>query len=654
MLVATYVVVLWAPGLLLGRLAGLRSWTLAAAAPLLTYAVAGIAGPALSAAGVGWSPAVFAGTVAVLAALVAAVTVPLRGAATAAPRPVWMPAAARWVAAGAAAVAAFGAAVVHAGIGRLAAVPQDWDAAFHANGIRWIADTGDASLTGMGRVNWYETGVEVFYPNAYHLVAAVVYRISGADVPSVLNAQSMLLPAMSVLGVVALVHRYRGGPVLAVAAAAASVAVGAFYDMLERGPLFPFVTGVVLLPLAVVLLADLLDAHAGAPRRVAAAVFAVGLAGLVCLNPAMLFSAVLLALPAVLQRWLGWPRVVPRELLLVLGAGLLAALLVLPQMLGSLHTASGEAFDWPADFTAGEATLRLLGLAFTGPAQWALAVAAAVGLVRLATLHGLRWVAVAAALVGVLYVLAASSDANWVTLLTRPWWNDRYRLAGLFVLPMALLAGHGIAELHRVLARAAGTGRGRPALAAATTVVLVLTSTQLLDARDAADRMRRSVRDGPVVSQSEADALRMLARIVPPGERVLNDRYDGSVWMYALAGVRPVAGYYSDADVGPDAQLLAERFRDYPHDPAVQAAVARLGVSTVIVTSGFVRSWYGRSPGLQDLAGLPWLQPVLVTDEAAVYRIRPCAGTDGCLPGAVDDAVGGAVGGEPAVALGSG
>ena len=46
--VALYVVVLWLPGLLFGRLAGLRGWTLAAAAPLLTYAVAGLAGPAFA------------------------------------------------------------------------------------------------------------------------------------------------------------------------------------------------------------------------------------------------------------------------------------------------------------------------------------------------------------------------------------------------------------------------------------------------------------------------------------------------------------------------------------------------------------------------------------------------------------------------------
>ncbi len=47
--------------------------------------------------------------------------------------------------------------------------------------------------------------------------------------------------------------------------------------------------------------------------------------------------------------------------------------------------------------------------------------------------------------------------------------------------------------------------------------------------------------------------MQAVAKIVPPGERVLNDRGDGSAWMYALTGVKPVAGHYDSYRVGPDA-----------------------------------------------------------------------------------------------------
>ena len=58
--IVLYAVALLLPGGLLGALAGLRGWTLPAAAPLLTYAIAGLAGPLCAAMGIGWSAATFA------------------------------------------------------------------------------------------------------------------------------------------------------------------------------------------------------------------------------------------------------------------------------------------------------------------------------------------------------------------------------------------------------------------------------------------------------------------------------------------------------------------------------------------------------------------------------------------------------------------
>ena len=117
-------------------------------------------------------------------------------------------------------------------------MPQDWDAVFHANGIRWIADTGDSSLFGMGPVNWFENDVQIFYPNAYHLLGALVLRVTGTDIPTVLNAHTVLLPGMGALVIVALVRRC-GGRGAAAAAAGCAVAVTPFYDMLWRGRCCP-------------------------------------------------------------------------------------------------------------------------------------------------------------------------------------------------------------------------------------------------------------------------------------------------------------------------------------------------------------------------------------------------------------------------------
>jgi len=637
--VALSVLILWVPGLALGGLAGLRGWTLAAGAPLLTYAVAGLFGPLFAAMGIAWTPTSAGLLLVVLCAVAVLVRWTIRqrfGPADRSVPPVWR----LWVHAGVAAalagVVVFGATVVWSGLGQLTAIPQDWDAAFHANGVRWIADTGDSSLVGMAKVNWYSGDVEVFYPNAYHLIAAVIFRLTGADVPSVLNAHTVLLPGLGALVIVALVHRFGGRAVLAVAAAGCSVAITSFYDMLWRGPLLPFVTGAVLMPLAAVLLVDVLDAT-GRRQVGRGLLFGLGLLGMIALNPATLFTAAVFVLPAMVQRWAGRPRLLLREPLVVLAAGAVAAALALPQVLGSLGSASGEpVYDWPAELTQSEAFGELLALAHDGlHPQWWLVLVAAVGIARLRRLGALRWIFASGFAFGTMFVLSASSDEPWVNTITRPWWNDQWRLIGLCVVPIAVLAGHGLAELQRhaasgITALAEKVGGGPPALAqnAARVVgtVLVLTlfvtaSEDLYVGRNVA-RMHLSAPDGPVVSSLEVDAMRVLATLVPPDQRVMNDRGDGSVWMYAIAGVHPVAGFYNFSGIGEDALMLNTRFNRYPVDRSVRAAVARLNISYVMLGRGFVRTDWRRAPGLLGLEDAPWLQAVYRNKDAVIYRIK--------------------------------
>src|SRR5436190_1088082 len=57
-LVVVYALTLFLPGALVGLTARLRGWCLAATAPLLTYALAGLLGPWTTALGVRWSAGV--------------------------------------------------------------------------------------------------------------------------------------------------------------------------------------------------------------------------------------------------------------------------------------------------------------------------------------------------------------------------------------------------------------------------------------------------------------------------------------------------------------------------------------------------------------------------------------------------------------------
>jgi hypothetical protein len=650
--IAAYAATLLLPGALLGVLAGLRSWTLVATAPLLTYAVAGLGGPLCTAMGFRWSAASFAIATILAAVVAAALRLLLRRRwPTPAPRqtgPDWSTIAHAGVAVAVLVALGIGIAAVLGGIRSLSAIPQDWDAVFHASGIRYIAETGDGSVFGMAKTNWFEGNAHFYYPNAYHLVAAAVYQMSGAAIPTVLNAHTVLIPGMVALTLVAMVHRFGGRAVLAAATALAAVAMTGVYDLLWRGPLLPFAAGVALTPLAAVLVRDLLDAQGPRAALGPAAAFVGGLAGYMCLHPAILFGAVVFVLPMLAQRWWGRWRQAVRELGVLVAAGVLAAAVCAMEVAGALSTGGNtEKLDRVLETNVAGAVGQLVMFGHgIDTVQLRLAAVMAFGLLGAARLGGLRWVIGTAVLFGGLFVLTAAYNDPVARVISSIWWDDSWRLVGLAALPMAVVVGNGVAEVQRLLARAIGraggwmgagksgaplsrVGRSSVAgwqIGAVTAAVVILAftlGTRTLYLRRDQLRMTQNSGDGPAVSQLEIQGMEAIAKIVPPGARVLNDRGDGSAWMYPLTGVKPVAGHYDDLRLGPDATLLAAKFNQYLRDPEVRSAVAALGIHYVQLDQGFLRSWASRQPGLTDLVGQPWLRVVYRNPDVVLYAIEP-------------------------------
>jgi hypothetical protein len=625
--VCVAIVVIAVPGLLTGLAAGLRGWALAGLAPLLSYAIGGLTGPWTAAVGWSFTPLTYAVSTVVFAAIAYGVRKLTVRRWAPEPEP------GLWARRGHIAVGAcllFGAAVgfyaTLRGLGHIGALPQGFDAVYHGNAVRYIADTGDGSLFGTGHVNWYGDAAPVFYPNAYHLLAAMTNRLSGASIPATLDANTLLLPGLLALSLVTLVREFRGRAVLAGAVALTAVApVVGVYESMDRGPLLPFALGVALTPLAAVALRRYLE-------RVApdtGFVLLLAAVGLLCIHSSTLFGGILFAGPLLVQRWLsGWRRI-GRDLLALLPIAVVSLLVAWLQLFGALGLATGDIpyFGWPSEWRASTALGALLGFQhFEAHPQVWLSVALFLGIVFFARAGALRWIGLTAGVTGLAYMAVASSNASIIMALSRPWWDDPYRFFAMAAIPLCVLAAHGLASTQEWLrdhlpARV-------PAVAVAVVVLLGFVAlsnglyfrsngARVYTGYQAADPSKLHVTPG------EETAMEELGRLAAPGEWAMNDRFDGTAWTYALSGVRTVAAHYDQTSPPSDAVLLAQRFRDYRTDPAVRAAVQRLNIHWVILGVPLAAPAQPYQPGLVGLAGEPFLKETWRNSDAVIYRLLP-------------------------------
>ncbi len=618
------IVVIVVPGLVLGLAAGLRGWVVAGMAPLLSYAAGGLTGPWAAAAGLPFTPLTYAGSAVVFAAIAFGVRRSTVRRRRPAPDPrLWARRGHLAVLACLLFAAAIGTAAVLLGLGRIGALPQGFDAVYHGNAVRYIAATGDGSLFGTGHVNWYGDAAPVFYPNAYHLLAAVTYRLGGVSIPETLDANTVLLPALLALSLVTLVREFRGRAVLAGAVALTAVApVMGVYESMSRGPLLPFALGVALTPLAAVALRRYLER----PAPDTALVLVLAAVGLLCIHSSTLFGGILFAGPLLVQRWLaGWRRL-GRDLLALLPIAVVSLLVAWLQLFGALGLALPY-YGWPSEYRASTALGALLGFQHLEPhPQVCLSVALFLGIVFFARAGELRWLGLTAAVTGLAYVAVASSNAPIVMALSRPWWDDPYRFFSMAAVPLSVLAAHGLASTQARL-RDRLPSRVPPVAVASVVLLGFVLLTNGLYVRSNGHQVYLGYQAADPstlpVTPGEQTAMAELGARAGPGEWAMNDRFDGTAWTYALTGIRTVAAHFDETSPPADAVLLANRFRNYSTDPAVRAAVRRLNIHWVILGKPATEPGHPYQPGLTGLAGEPFLRAVYRNPDAVIYRLVP-------------------------------
>jgi hypothetical protein len=534
--------------------------------------------------------------------------------------------------------AALGAFVVRRGTIDLQGIPQYWDAMFHANSVRFIAESGRASSSALSAIA-QPANPDYYYPHTYHTIGALLFDAGVHPAQVVLNSLSACFPIVFALSVVALLRVALPRPTTVFAGALLAGTFASFpYDLIDFGPLLPLALAIAVSPAAVGLLL-LLIRH---PSVGAVTALAVASVGLLTTHPsAAVATAIVMGLLVVLGRPADRVWRDRRRLIAVGGAAVVALVVALPGVYGLTAVAgSATQVNWPAVFTPGSALgqMLLLNQDSASPQVLLALLCLAGGLVGLRSASVRPFLLAALVFLG-LFVLAAAYDTPLSAKLTAIWWNDRWRLAALYVVPASVLAAVGVTwakdRVEELVLRVRRVPPPRIAAALGPAVVAVLAVVVAAGTHwgyydHNTQRVAVPYKDGPTVFAGEQQAYAEMARLWDGGT-ILNDPFDGSPWGYALQGLpmvfkTPLTSPYDPASFGEDRNLLLERFAEDRDEDDVLEALDGLDVRWVLVGEGFASPTVTRAPGLEDLDEVPGLELVWSNDVADIYRVERDAG----------------------------
>jgi hypothetical protein len=490
-------------------------------------------------------------------------------------------------------------------------IPSTWDSVWHANTVRFIVETGQASPTHMGELRNVETHAALYYPSAFHALAAIQCQLTGVSATTAYTLNSLAASAwLFPVSAAALTwHLFRArnvGQWQTAGSAAAAAALSASFTAIPYvefdAASMPNLAAYGLAVPTMVLIVSAVRHRDRIPLAVLAllGVFSVHITGGVV---TVLFVVVW---------WLceGLWRPVRGRLGDFASLAAVAAptvVLLLPQFVGVLQQAeiiAGHEFDThegkkKALFDAVVQHTRHLN---DYPIQNALIALAAVGFVILLVRR--IWWPAAVWLVLVYSIVHSSAPFGGLlgtvsAMFTDLFYSDPRRLSGVVTLLLAPMAG--IALFTVTSAALAGLRRLTPRLSArachvATAVILVAAPIGM--AWHYFPRHRHLIGekyDQVMIDDRDLQAFAYLATL--PGARdtlIGNANTDGTAWMYAVSGLHPLWTHYDyPQQQGPGYHrfIFWAYADDADHDPRVAEAVRALDIRYVITSSPVVRGF---------------------------------------------------------------
>jgi D-galactosaminyltransferase len=603
-----------APGTIVARIAQL-TWPVAiAVGPALTYGVVALAIIPFGALGIPWN-----GWTA-LAALVA-VCVVATGLQLLLARYRDTEAEARGIAGLPALVVAAGALLgmllimwaAYRGLTQWQSVPSTWDAVWHANEVRYILDTGQASSTHMGELRNVETHQPLYYPSVFHALIAVQCQLTGAAPTTAYTLGSVAASIWLFPTSAAMLTWHLLRPVTTVwRTAGVAATAGALSASFTSVPYVEF--GVAAMPnlaaYGVAIPTFLLIVSTLRHRdRIPVAVLA--LVGVLSVHLTGGFIVILFLVAWwLLDAW--WHPVRGRlaDVLTLAATAVPTALILAPQFIGVLRQAdiiAGHAFPSFKSAKQGVIDALLLHTRHLNdfPTQYSLLVLIYAGM-AIMLYKRIWWPPALWVLLTVATVYSGAPFHNLagavIEKFSEFFYNDPRRLSAvvtMLVTPMAAIALFA-AVLLAVAAAKRVTGRFKelsPRVWVSTTAVLLVFSTVFI-ARHYLYRhlvLFGNKYDSVIIDQRDLMAMAYLAKLPGAHDTLIGDaNTDGTAWMYAVADLHPLWTHYDypqQTGPGPQRYIFWAFARRGDSDPRVVAAIKALNIRYIYVSSPTVRGF---------------------------------------------------------------
>jgi hypothetical protein len=499
------------------------------------------------------------------------------------------------------------------GITHWQSIPSTWDAVWHANEVRFMLDTGQASSTHMGELRNVETHQALYYPSVVHALTAVFCQLTGAAPTtgytlSSVAASVWLFPTSAAMLTWHLLRprttlwRTAGATATAAALSASFTSVpyvefgvAAMPNLAAYGvaiPTFVLITSTLRhrdrIPTAVLALVGVLSVHLTGGFIVILFLLAWWLLG-VWWHPVRGRLADVLTLATV---------VVP------------TAAILAPQFIGVLGQAdiiAGHAFPSFKSVKQGVIDALLLHTRHLNdfPTQYGLIALTYIGLAIL--LYKRIWWPPAVWLV--LTVATIYSGAPFrnpvgaaIEVFSQFFYNDPRRLSAvvtMLVTPMAAIALFAAVMLLVAGAkRVTGRFKQLPAPVWVSTTAILLVVATVLIARHYFYRhlvLFGDKYDSVIIDQRDLMAMAYLAKLPGAHDTLIGDsNIDGTAWMYAVADLHPLWTHYDfPQQTGPGyyRYIFWISARKGVSDPKVVEAIKALNIRYILTSTPNVRGF---------------------------------------------------------------